>query len=144
MCRMSEAFAHCCELLLYLCSSAVLVILCCVHKSRSSGAWTPGSPEKKIVGTCQGLAFLTPESCYKKSPTRAEGLDFRCHFSDDVGKIWPITAGWKLSGPQTSILEALTALATSHESSGARLEPSFQSFLSEVKDFHFFAISLLS
>ena len=48
-------------------------------------------------------------------------------FEKYLGRFWPITTDWGLSGPQKTILEDLTALATSHESSGARLGPNFLS-----------------
>ena len=45
---------------------------------------------------------------------------------------WLVFTGWEPSGPRNSILEGLTELSASRESSGARLGPIFRSFSPEV------------
>ena len=79
------------------------------------------------------LFAIHPWDSNKKSPTRAEGLDFLGSFLEisglRFGPFWPIL---DLLDTKKSIPAGLTDFGAQNESSGARLQTIFRSCSSEV------------
>ena len=86
----------------------------------------------RILTVHQGSVLLHPGTALRNPLLQPSVWILDLFFGNFGGPFCLDFTSWKPAGPQNSILEGLTELSASRESSGAHLGPIFRSFSPEV------------